>query len=80
MEKRISFTVWKITKRVLRSKIQGWKRLTLCPCCKEKELDNHNWLCNNCKLHRESCHTKDTKDTVDTNVTIDTNGLKKDHL
>ena len=51
--------------------------MTLCPCCEEIELEGQSWLCNNCKLHRDSCHTMDTKDTE---ITIDTDKLKKHHL
>ena len=51
--------------------------LDFCPCCQKNVLDGDSWLCNDCKLHRDSCHTMDTKDTE---ITIDTDKLKKDHL
>lgn len=41
-----------------------------CPCCERNVIDGHSWLCDDCKLHRDSCHTEDTIDTMDTKDTI----------
>ncbi len=45
-----------------------------CPCCQKFNFCSNSWLCNDCKLHRESCtvNTEDTVDTIDTVDTVDT--------